>query len=107
MPTSDGPSITTTVRSPASHDGTARNVEPDVWAVATDGEYATEWAIERTDATVALVETVRRTGDRRASDGEAIAFDVDPDVETEDWAAQFAARNPADKVAAARRYFDD
>lgn len=105
MAETDESTIRTTVHEPTAHDGTAWNVDPDVWALATDGEYATEWAIERTDETVVLVETVRKKGERREPDGQPIAFDVDPDVETADWAAQYADRNPAKKVAAARRFF--
>ena len=107
MAETDESTIRTAVHDPATYDGSAWEVEPDVWAIATDGEYATEWAIERTDETVVLVETRRSKGDRREQDGQPIAFDVDQDVETADWAAQYAARNPADKVAAARRFFGD
>lgn len=107
MSETDEPEVHTAVRDPADHDSTASEIKPDVWALATDGEYATEWAIERTGETIVLVETVRRRGDHREHDGQAIAFDVDPDVETTDWAAHYASRQPVETVAEARRFFED
>ncbi|MFB6110128.1 MAG: hypothetical protein ABEJ60_04550 [Halodesulfurarchaeum sp.] len=105
MPDIDDPSIETRILDPANRSVTAEGVDPDVWAVAAGDEYATEWAIERTDETVVLVETYRRKGDRFERDGEPIAYDLSQDLETADWASQFAGRNPAEKVAAAREYF--
>ena len=89
------------------HDETAEDVNPDVWAHARGEEFATEWAVERTDETIVLLETFRRAGDHVERDGVPIAFDVDQGQSTEEWAAGYAARNPEGKVAAARRFFEE
>jgi len=106
MPLTSDASVDTGIVDPADHDTTAEAVDPDVWAYAKEGDFATEWAVERTDETVVLVETHRRNGEETERDGEPTAFDVDPGSSTEEWAQQFADRSPAVKVEDARRYFD-
>ncbi|MFW5900855.1 MAG: hypothetical protein ACOCTH_03705 [Halodesulfurarchaeum sp.] len=92
---------------PEDHDIAASDVDPEIWAVAAGEEFATEWAVERSDPTVVMVETHRRHGEQVETDGAAIAFDVDQGLTTEEWARQYAERNPREKVEDARRFFEE
>lgn len=98
--------VATGTEPPAVHEGVAEDVDPDVWAYARGEEFATEWAVERTDETIVLLETFRRSDERVERDGEPIAFDVDQGQSTAEWAAGYAARNPQGKVEAAQRHFE-
>ena len=100
-------SVDVGIEEPESKSRTAQYVEPDIWAYAKGEEYGTEWAVERTDDTLVSVETYRIKGDRVELDGESITFDVDPGQTTHDWAEHYAARSPAEKVEAARRFFEE
>lgn len=92
---------------PEAHDISANGVDPDVWAVAVGETFATEWAVERTDETIVMVEIHRRQGDQVERDGNPIAFDVDQGLTTEEWARHYAERNPAGKVQDTERYFEE
>lgn len=94
------------IEEPGNHSRTAFDVDPDIWAFAEGEEYGTEWAVERVDDTIVMVETHRRKGDRVELDGESIAFDVDQGQSTEEWAKHYARRNPEGKVEEARQFFE-
>ena len=98
--------VATGTEPPTAHEVAAEDVDADVWAYARGEAFATEWAVERADETIVLLETFRRSGDRVERDGEPIAFDVDQGQSTAEWAAGYAARNPEGKVEAARRHFE-
>lgn len=106
MPQASDQPVETGIVDPSDHGTTAEAVDPSLWAYASSENYGTEWAVDRIDETVVLVETHRRKDGVTERDGEPTAFDVSPGTSTEEWAQQYADRSPATKVEDARRYFE-
>jgi hypothetical protein len=106
MPTRSNSTVDVGIEDPQNKSRTAKNVDPDIWAYARSRDIGTEWAVERTDETIVMVETFRLKGERVERDGEPIAFDVEQGQSTEDWVHHYANRNPEGKVEEARQYFE-
>ncbi|MEF8771103.1 hypothetical protein [Halodesulfurarchaeum sp.] len=106
MPTRSNSTVDVGIEDPQNKSRTALDVDPDIWAYAKSEDMGTEWAVERTDETIVMVETYRLKGESVECDGEPIAFDVEQGQSTEDWAHHYASRNPEGKVEKARQYFD-
>lgn len=104
-PTADD-EIETGIETEARIDAEAVDVEPDVWAYADDGEYATTWAIERAVEDAARVEYHRQQDGVDGVDGPVETLPVHPDQHTDDFAREVAEADPEVAIEAARDYFD-
>lgn len=97
--------IKTGIESDHRADATAVDVNPDVWAFADDGEYATTWAVERVNDTAVRVETHRHEAGLDDVDGGLKTFEVGAEQTTEQWAEEFAKSHKT-SVDVARDYWN-
>ena len=98
------PEIETGIEPDEHAHGMADGVQPDDWAFADDGEYATSWAIERLDDTTVQIEIHRREADLDEIDGmEQRAVGADETLHA--FARSLADEDPQAAVEAAREFF--